>query len=51
MECPVTQARQCLADLVNRAAYGRETIYLTRRGRRVAALVPVTSPADLSPAP
>lgn len=34
-------ARERLADLVNRAAYGGEAILLTRRGRPVAAIVPV----------
>jgi prevent-host-death family protein len=44
-EIPVTQARDELADLVNRAAYGHERIVLTRHGRPVAALV---SHADLA---
>lgn len=56
VECSVTQAREQLAELVNRAAYGRETIYLTRRGRRLAALVPVAlvpvdGRAERAPAP
>ncbi len=34
-------AREQLADLVNRVAYAGETVFLTRRGRRMAALVPV----------
>jgi len=41
VECPITEARDHLADLVNRAAYAGETVYLTRRGRRMAAIVPV----------
>ncbi len=28
-------------QLVNRVAYAGETVFLTRRGRRMAALVPV----------
>ncbi len=44
-EIPVTQARDELADLVNRVAYGDERIVLTRHGRPVAALV---SPSDLA---
>jgi prevent-host-death family protein len=44
-EIPVTQARDELADLVNRVAYGDERVVLTRHGRPVAALV---SPGDLS---
>jgi prevent-host-death family protein len=33
------EARDQLAELVNRAAYGRERIVLTRRGKGIAALV------------
>jgi prevent-host-death family protein len=35
----VTEARDDLAELVNRAAYGRERVRLTRRGKPIAALV------------
>jgi prevent-host-death family protein len=44
-EIPVTQAREELADLVNRVAYGHERIVLTRHSRAVACLV---SPADVA---
>ena len=37
---PVSKAREQLAELVNRAAYGRERISIGRRGRRVAVLLP-----------
>lgn len=37
---PLAEARDHLGDVVNRAAYGGEVVYLTRRGRRVAAIVP-----------
>jgi prevent-host-death family protein len=40
----VTQARDELADLVNRAAYGHERIILTRHSKPVACIVP---PEDL----
>jgi prevent-host-death family protein len=40
-ELPVTEARDHLADVVNRVAYSGEGIILTRRGRRLAAIVPV----------
>ena len=33
------EARDQLSDLVNRAAYGKERIVLTRRGKGVAALI------------
>ena len=34
-------ARKNLADLVNRVAYGKERVVLTRHGKRVAALIPI----------
>lgn len=35
------EARQQLADLINRAAFGGERVILTRRGKRVAALISI----------
>ena len=40
VEVSVTEARSAFADLVNRAAYAHESAYLTKQGKRVAALVP-----------
>jgi prevent-host-death family protein len=37
----VAKAREAFADLLNRVAYGGERILLHRRGKDVAALVPV----------
>ncbi len=37
----VTQARDQLGQLVNRAEYGGERVVLPRDGRAVAALVPI----------
>ncbi len=37
----LSDARQKLADTINRVAYGKERILLRRRGKDVAALVPV----------
>jgi prevent-host-death family protein len=34
-------ARDNLSDLVNRAAFGGERIILTRRGKELAAIVPI----------
>ena len=34
-------ARNNFGDLMNRAAYGKERLILTRRGKNIAALVPV----------
>jgi len=36
---PISDARDHLADVVNRAVYGGEPTYLTRRGRRLALVV------------
>ena len=44
IELTVSAARDQLADLVNRVAYGRQTIFLTRRGRRMVVLAPVAEP-------
>ena len=38
---PLHEARRTLADVVNRVAYAKERISLGRRGRAVAAIVPV----------
>jgi prevent-host-death family protein len=40
-ELPITEARERLADVVNETAYGGGVTYLTRRGRRMAAIVPI----------
>ncbi|HEU0129088.1 MAG TPA: type II toxin-antitoxin system Phd/YefM family antitoxin [Pseudonocardiaceae bacterium] len=40
-ELPITEARGRLADVVNEAAYAGTVTYLTRHGRRLAAIVPV----------
>ena len=37
----VIDARKYLADILNRAAYGNERVVLTRRGKDVAAIVPM----------
>ncbi len=34
-------ARDQFSDLINRAAYGKERVVLTRRGKKVAAVVPM----------
>jgi prevent-host-death family protein len=35
------KARSQFSDIINRAAYGKETIILTRRGKEVAAVIPL----------
>ena len=37
----VIDARKDLADILNRAAYGKERVVLTRRGKDVAAIIPM----------
>ncbi len=37
----VSEARATFAELVNRAAYGHERVRVVRRGRPVAAIVPI----------
>jgi prevent-host-death family protein len=44
-EVPVTQARDQLAELINRVAYGHERVILTRHSKPVACIVP---PEDLA---
>jgi len=38
-ELTVTEARARLADVVDTARVGHDPVYLTRRGRRVAAVI------------
>lgn len=35
------EARKNLADVVNHVAYGKEPIIFTRRGKELAALIPI----------
>ncbi len=35
------EAREHFAELLNRSAYGKERIVLTRRGRELAAILPL----------
>jgi prevent-host-death family protein len=46
---PITKARDRLAELVNRAAYGKERLVLGRRGKAMVALVPVEDLEALEP--
>ena len=47
---PSGKVRQDFSETVNRVAYGRERIILHRRGRDVAALIPVEDLALLEAA-
>jgi prevent-host-death family protein len=35
------EARERFSDIINRAAYGKERVVLTRRGKELAAVVPI----------
>ena len=37
----IVKARNQFADLINRVAYGKERVILSRRGRELAGLVPL----------
>jgi prevent-host-death family protein len=39
-EHTTTEAREMFSELVNRVAYGKERVVLTRRGKRLVAIVP-----------
>lgn len=47
VQVSVSQARDDLAELVNRAAYKEERVIITRRGRPIAAIVPIEDVAYL----
>ncbi len=38
---PASKAREGFADTINRVAFGKERVVLKRRGKEVAALVPI----------
>jgi prevent-host-death family protein len=46
-EMSTAEAREHLAEIINRAAYGHERVILTRRGKALAAVVPIEDVALL----
>jgi prevent-host-death family protein len=38
---PASKAREDFADTINRVAFGRERVVLRRRGKEIAAVVPI----------
>lgn len=40
-EMSTSEAREDFSEVLNRAAYGKERVVLTRRGKRIVAMVPV----------
>jgi prevent-host-death family protein len=47
IELPVTVARERLTEVVNAAAYRGTVTYVTRRGKRLAAIVPVDDAEEI----
>jgi prevent-host-death family protein len=41
MTLTTTRAREAFSEILNRAAYGKERVVLTRRGKKLAAVIPV----------
>jgi prevent-host-death family protein len=41
MTISTVKAREQLSTVINRAAFGKERIVLTRRGKEIAAVVPI----------
>ncbi len=42
-----SRAREEFADLINRVAYGKETVLIHRRKKPVAAIIPIDDPEFL----
>ena len=40
-ELTTVQVRAQLSEVINRAAFAKERLFLTRRGKRIAAIVPI----------
>lgn len=40
-DVPTAEARRNLSDILNRVAYGKERVVVTRHGKELAAIVPV----------
>ena len=41
MDIPTAEARKQFSEILNRAAYAKERVVLTRRGKPLAAVVPI----------
>ena len=41
MEITISEARKKLSDLINEVAFGKKRFVLSRRGKRLAALIPL----------
>ena len=41
MEITISKARENLSEIVNETAFGKKQFVLNRRGKRVAAIIPI----------
>ena len=41
LKMTTVEARENFSDLINKAAYGNERVVLTRRGKALAAIIPL----------
>ena len=41
LKMTTVEARENFSDLINKAAYGNERVILTRRGKALAAIIPL----------
>ncbi len=46
MTFTTVEARKQISEVINRAAYGKEGVILTRRGKPVVAVVPIEGCRD-----
>lgn len=50
LKMTTVEARENFSDLINKAAYGNERVILTRRGKALAAVIPLNDLDSLSTA-
>ena len=48
LKMTTVEARENFSDLINKAAYGNERVILTRRGKALAAIIPLNDLDSLS---
>ena len=47
LKMTTVEARENFSDLINKAAYGNERVILTRRGKSLAAVIPLNDLSSL----
>ena len=50
LKMTTVEARENFSDLINKAAYGNERVILTRRGKALAAVIPLNDLDSLNTA-